>query len=577
MIVNKAYYFLKPIIPWHLRVLLRRLRANYKRRAFADVWPVDESAGTVPPNWPGWPEGKRFAFVLTHDVEGPKGFARVERLAELESAYGFRSSFNFVPIGGYHVSEALRRRLNQLGCEVGVHGLEHDGKLYRSKAEFAAKAARIRDYVNEWKASGFRSPLMQHKLAWLHELGTEYDASTFDTDPFEPEPDGAGTIFPFWVPGPDGSGYVELPYTLVQDFSLFLVLREQSVDIWKRKLDWIVEHGGMALINTHPDYMQFEGCKRDRDEFPVRHYEEFLRHVREKYEGSYWAATPREVARYYRENVPLASRNTRKKICMLAYTAYEYDSRVRRYAETLAKRGDHVEVIALHGSQFDKPVETVSGVVVYRIQRCCCDEANTWAGTWRLVRFFLKSSVLLTRLHKRNRFDIVHICNVPAFAAFAAWFPKLDGRRLILDLHNLTLALFDEKVGTGSTSVYCKGLTVIQRLAASFVDHVIASTDPSSLKLLSRSVTPGKYSVFSNQLHPTREQVLVSPGHKRVVCNTLALEKQAYIDLVDALATERFDPPTVAKVAISLRTDAKQLPAIEPENALLPVTLDKRE
>ena len=46
---------------------------------------------------------------------------------------------------------------------------------------------------------------MQHNLQWLHALNAEYDSSTFDTDPFEPEPDGVGTIFPFWVPGPNGT------------------------------------------------------------------------------------------------------------------------------------------------------------------------------------------------------------------------------------------------------------------------------------------------------------------------------------------------------------------------------------
>jgi hypothetical protein len=136
-------------------------------------------------------------------------------------------------------------------------------------------------------------------------LDVEYDASTFDTDPFEPEPDGVCTIFPFWVPGPDGKGYVELPYTMVQDFTLFGVLGEQSIDIWKRKLNWVVEHGGMALLNTHPDYMCFGG-QRNRDEYPVSLYEELLRYVREKYEGSYWSALPREVAEYYRDRVPLS-------------------------------------------------------------------------------------------------------------------------------------------------------------------------------------------------------------------------------------------------------------------------------
>jgi len=500
--INKAYYLLKPIIPWRVRLALRRLRANYKRRAFAEVWPIDERAGSVPPNWPGWPEGKRFALILTHDVEGNKGVERIERLVRLEAKYGFRSCFNFVPEEEYRISDKLRATLEAAGCEVGVHGLEHDGKLYQSKAKFAAKAARIREYAQRWNASGFRSPLMQHRLAWLHELGIEYDASTFDTDPFEPEPDGVGTIFPFWVPGPEGGGYVELPYTLVQDFSLFLVLREPNIDIWKRKLDWIVERGGMALINTHPDYMQFEGCERKRDEFPVSHYEEFLKYVREKYEGVYWAATPREVSRHYRESVPVASRNTRKKICMLAYTAYEYDNRVRRYAETLAKRGDQVDVIALSGSQFREPVETICGVKVYRIQYRDCNERHKWSYASRLLRFLLRSSLVLAKLHKRNRYDLIHVHNMPDFLAFAAWYPKMDGTKIILDIHDLTPELFASKFGTTVQSGYVKMLKGIERAAASFVDHVIVSNDLWSGTLISRSVPKEKCSVFINHADP---------------------------------------------------------------------------
>ena len=132
------------------------------------------------------------------------------------------------------------------------------------------------------------------------------------------------------MPGPQGGGYVELPYTLIQDFNLFGVLCERNIDVWKRKVDWIAEHGGMVSLNTHPDYMCFEG-REQRDEYAVARYAEFLRYVREKYEGSYWAALPREVARYYRESVPASSRNTRKKICMVGYTPYEQDNRCLLY------------------------------------------------------------------------------------------------------------------------------------------------------------------------------------------------------------------------------------------------------
>jgi len=299
MLIARTYYRLKPLLPLSLRVALRRWRAWVKRRAFADSWPIDPKAGAAPPNWPGWPGGKRFAFALTHDVEGTRGVARIPRLMELDARYGFRAAFNLVPEGEYRVPRALVEEMQQAGFETGVHGLEHDGKLYSSRAIFSLKARSINHYLEEWGACGFRSPLMQHELSWLHELRLTYDSSTFDTDPFEPQPDGAGTIFPFWVDGPEGAGYVEMPYTLVQDFTLFVILQERNTEIWKKKLDWIAEHGGMALVNIHPDYVSFDN-RPSPYEYPVTHLEEFLEYVRSRYAGEFWHALPREVAHYYR-------------------------------------------------------------------------------------------------------------------------------------------------------------------------------------------------------------------------------------------------------------------------------------
>ena len=465
MLVNRVYYSLKPIMPWRLRLALRRWRANRRRRTFADVWPIDFKAARIPPGWPGWPDGKKFALVLTHDVEGSKGLARVEQLMNLELKHEFRSCFNFVPEGEYRVSGSALEMVKESGFEVGIHGLEHDGKLYRSKAKFAAKALRIREYLKEWNASGFRSPLMQHNLKWLHALNANYDSSTFDTDPFEPEPDGIGTIFPFWVSGPNEGGFVELPYTLVQDLNLFEVLRERNIDIWKRKIDWIAQHGGMVLLNTHPDYMCFEG-KQERDEYPISHYVEFLRYVRDKYEGSYWAALPREVSQYYRDRIPLPLRNTRKKICMVAYSPYEADNRIRRYAETLAKRGDQVDVIAISGTDFEQQEKEINGVTVYRVQHREQNERSKWTYAWRLLRFLAKSSAVMTRLHKQNRYDVIHIHNMPDFLVFAAWYPKLTGAKLILDIHDVVPELFANKFRTRFKSAYTWLLKKVERVSA---------------------------------------------------------------------------------------------------------------
>jgi glycosyltransferase involved in cell wall biosynthesis len=342
---------------------------------------------------------------------------------------------------------------------------------------------------------------MQHRLAWMHKLGCDYDASTFDVDPFEPQPDGVSTIFPFWVPGDGNSGFVELPYSIVQDFSLFKVLGEKNIDIWKQKLDWVAEHGGMALINTHPDYMCFEGDPA-RDEYPVAFYDEFLRYVREKYGDTCWHALPREVSRYYRQAIPIEDRNTRRKICMIAYTEYESDARVRRYAETLAKRGDIVDVLSLHSGWSHSVETTLNGVKIHHIATRDQKESNPWSYALRHLRFMAKASSAIMKLNHQKRYDVVHIHNIPDFLVFAAWYPKLTGAKLILDIHDIVPELFETKFRSGFKRVYVGILRLLEKLSIRFVDHVIISNHLWQEKLLARSADVDHCTVLVNHVDP---------------------------------------------------------------------------
>jgi peptidoglycan/xylan/chitin deacetylase (PgdA/CDA1 family) len=291
------------MISRRLQLFLRSRKTKKKRKWFLDVWPIDNTVTKFSNNWPGWPQDKKFALILTHDVESAFGAKKCLRLKEIEETLGFRSSFNLVP-QKYQVDPSLRKHLFSAGFEIGVHGLNHDGKLYKSDKIFRERAVKINAYLKKWNAVGFRSPAMHHNLEWIHDLNIQYDQSTFDTDPFEPQPDGVGTIYPFWVSKDGGQkGYVELPYTLPQDFTLFIILKEKNIDIWKRKMVWIAEKGGMVLINTHPDYMNFDGGKLGLEEYPADYYVEFLEYVKERYEGQYWHVLPREMARFWREEV----------------------------------------------------------------------------------------------------------------------------------------------------------------------------------------------------------------------------------------------------------------------------------
>ena len=93
MFLMKIYYHLKPFIPRRLQIFLRRKMMWNKLSTLKDVWPIDPNAAKPPENWNCWPEGKKFALVLTHDVETMKGQVKCEALMRLENAIGISIIF----------------------------------------------------------------------------------------------------------------------------------------------------------------------------------------------------------------------------------------------------------------------------------------------------------------------------------------------------------------------------------------------------------------------------------------------------------------------------------------------------
>src|ERR1700759_3291824 len=121
MLRNPIYYRLKPFVPHALRAAVRRRLALRLREEVHETWPIMPGSERTPEGWPGWPNDKKFAVVLTHDVESEGGLRRCRELMELEQRLGFRSSFNFIPAGEYVLPSELREALDKNGFEVGVH------------------------------------------------------------------------------------------------------------------------------------------------------------------------------------------------------------------------------------------------------------------------------------------------------------------------------------------------------------------------------------------------------------------------------------------------------------------------
>jgi peptidoglycan/xylan/chitin deacetylase (PgdA/CDA1 family) len=288
----RIYYQLRSLVPLPVRQVLQRYRPvntdprwcfpdSFARALVEQVRASVDGVTTIHP----WPDGATFAFVPTHDVETADGMKNIAKIANLEQALGFRSSWNIVP-HKYPVDRGLLRDLQSRGFEIGVHGYNHDGKLFTSRAAFNRRVPAINAALQSFGAVGFRAPMVHRNLTWMQSLNIEYDASCFDADPFQAMPGGVGGMWPFIA-----GRFVELPYTLPQDHTLFIALNERDGRIWEDKLEFIVRHGGMALLITHPDYLDSD----DR----IDAYRRLLEKSRET--PGMWHALPREVAAWWRK------------------------------------------------------------------------------------------------------------------------------------------------------------------------------------------------------------------------------------------------------------------------------------
>jgi glycosyltransferase involved in cell wall biosynthesis len=420
-----------------------------------------------------------------------------------------------------------------------------------------------------------------HKLDWLHQLNVAYDASTFDTDPFEPQPEGRHTIFPFWVPQPGTNheapitnqsaalrnGYVELPYTLPQDSTLFILLRETTPRIWMQKLDWIAEHGGMVLLDAHPDYMSFDGSPQTATEYPVAFYREFLTYLKTRYAGEYWNALPKEVAGHvtqlrsaasvsdYSHAAAWRTRQLRgKRGAVLLFSYYPADPRPRRAAEALTREGVLIDLICLQESAQEPRHEIINGVNIFRVPlRRRRGGKITYIGQYSI--FILRSFLYLTFRSIFGKYDFVHVHNMPDTLVFSALVPKAYGAKIILDLHDPMPELMMSIYNLGADNYFVRWLKRLEKFSVSFAHLILTPNKAFQELFISRGCPPEKIQIIMNSpeseiFHPSRYVSLKSANPNgeqgfKIMYHGLIAERHGLDTALDAIATLRSAIPAI--------------------------------
>jgi hypothetical protein len=304
-LVRKTYYLVRPLLGVSVRKHLQRVRLrNWKGIEFPE-WPVDltvdrlhrrllelamrsQGIEEMPFIW-FWPEGFTSCAVITHDVEERGGRDFCGQLMNIDESYGFRSSFQVVPEGRYPVRPEYLSSLASRGFEVNVHDLRHDGRLFADHDEFLRRAGRINEYGRQFGALGFRSGILYRNADWYDALDFLYDMSIPNAAHLDPQRGGCCTVLPYFI-----GKIVELPVTCTQDYTLFHILGDYSIELWKRQIELIRENHGLVSILVHPDYLIEPRAQNT--------YKLLLEHLAELRDQDYiWTPLPRDVATWWKE------------------------------------------------------------------------------------------------------------------------------------------------------------------------------------------------------------------------------------------------------------------------------------
>jgi len=303
-VARKAYYAVRPILPVAVRKHAQRwVLRDWDKLTFPS-WPVDVTVDRMmnatfqrllechrreelPLIW-FWPDGHSACSIMTHDVETAIGRDFSHALMQMEVEFGIRSAFEIVPEERYEVPESYLEQIRSAGCEVCIHGLNHDGRLFENESLFRERARKINGYARKFGATGFRSPVMYRRVEWYDGFEFSYDMSLPNVAHLDPQRGGCCTVMPYFI-----GGLVELPLTTIQDYQLYHILKRFDLTLWKEQCDILLKHHGLISFIIHPDY-----TTESRAQDLYRRLLEYVGRLRDDH--NVWVALPGEVDRWWR-------------------------------------------------------------------------------------------------------------------------------------------------------------------------------------------------------------------------------------------------------------------------------------
>jgi len=228
---------------------------------------------------------------------------------------------------------------------------------------------------------------------------------------------------------------------------------------------------------------------------------------------------------------------------MIAYTTYMHDGRVKRHAEALAERGDHVDVICL--ATDEQPITNGVNVIGLPMPRYRGESKSAYLRSY--TRFFSMAAQRAARMSMNQRYDVVIVCTMPDAVIVCAILPKLLGSKVVLDVHDTMPELYRDKFGGARGAAGAKLLMLEERVSSWWADRVLAVHDLHRDRLQQAGIPRRKIHVVMNSpdtrifhLHKNGD---APPNQFTLICHGTVTQRLGLDLAISAVASLRAEIP----------------------------------
>ena len=200
------------------------------------------------------------------------------------------------------------------------------------------------------------------------------------------------------------------------------------------------------------------------------------------------------------------------QVAMLAFSYYPGDSRVKREAEALVESGMAIDVFCLRDDSELKR-EIVNGVDVYRLP-LRRKRGGKLRYFYNYTYFIFLAFAILSVLHIRKKYSLVHVHNMPDILVFSALIPRLCGSKVILDLHDPMPEVYRTKYSVSQSHPFIHLLIFLEKLSIWFSSLVITPNISFRDLFISRGCPEFKIHIVMN----SPDEKIFSFSPKNIKC-----------------------------------------------------------